>query len=65
MDKTSSLVSDLSGRGVGLDAVRYEAVRLGGSAVLKSEKGVGIQLIVEVDFYDSPLLNSGTVQAAA
>lgn len=38
---TATTVSDLSGRGVGLDAVRAEATRLGGTVALHSRPGRG------------------------
>lgn len=38
---TAAAVSDLSGRGVGLDAVRMTATRLGGSVSLSSRPGSG------------------------
>lgn len=41
-------VGDLSGRGVGLAAVRAEAERLGGSAALANDPGRGMALIVTV-----------------
>ena len=50
---TSETVSDISGRGVGLDAIAYEAGKLGGRAWIKSAKGVGTELFIEV-----PVLNS-------
>lgn len=39
---------DLSGRGVGLAAVRAEAEGLGGSAVLENSPGQGTRLVIEV-----------------
>ena len=53
---TREEVSDLSGRGVGLDAIRHEATQLGGSTWLESEIGKGSTLIVEVPFLESPFL---------
>jgi chemotaxis protein histidine kinase CheA len=46
-------VGELSGRGVGLAAVRAEAQRLGGAAVLISEPGRGTRLRVEVPLLDA------------
>jgi len=46
-------VGELSGRGVGLAAVRAEAQRLGGAADLISEPGRGTRLCVEVPLLDA------------
>ncbi|BAH76361.1 putative sensor histidine kinase [Solidesulfovibrio magneticus RS-1] len=46
-------VGELSGRGVGLAAVRAEAQHLGGAAVLISEPGRGSRLRVEVPLLDA------------
>ena len=51
---TAEAVSDLSGRGVGTDAIRFEAEKLQGKAWIESEKGKGTRFIVEVPLYDSP-----------
>jgi two-component system chemotaxis sensor kinase CheA len=45
---TADVVSDLSGRGVGLDAIAYEAKRLSGRAYVTSQKGKGVEMVVEV-----------------
>jgi two-component system chemotaxis sensor kinase CheA len=45
---SSSTVTDVSGRGVGLDAVQVEAKQLSGRAYVNSKLGLGSQLIVEV-----------------
>ena len=47
---TTSVVTDVSGRGVGLDVVRETAARLRGEATLRSEPGVGatVELCVPV-----------------
>lgn len=39
-------VSEVSGRGVGLDAIKYEASKLGGNAWLQSELGMGTTLMI-------------------
>jgi signal transduction histidine kinase len=39
-------VSELSGRGIGLDVVRYEARRLGGDVSIRSELGKGAEISV-------------------
>ena len=52
---TAEAVSDLSGRGVGTDAIRFEAEKLQGKAWIESEKGKGTRFIVEVPLYDSPI----------
>ncbi|OFZ10820.1 MAG: hypothetical protein A2Z20_01325 [Bdellovibrionales bacterium RBG_16_40_8] len=41
-------VGEFSGRGIGMNAIREEAERLGGKAWVESEKGKGTQLIIEV-----------------
>ena len=38
----------MSGRGVGLDAIKFEAERLKGKAWVESELGKGTRLFVEV-----------------
>ncbi len=45
---TSKAVTDVSGRGVGLDVVREGVQRLGGEVVLNTERGVGttIELVI-------------------
>jgi two-component system chemotaxis sensor kinase CheA len=43
---TKQEVSDVSGRGVGLDAVRYEAKRIGGQVWVESESGKGSRLVM-------------------
>ncbi|MGE3517947.1 MAG: response regulator [Vicinamibacterales bacterium] len=45
---TAKAVSDLSGRGVGLDAVREMAKSVGGTARLSSRRGQGITLSMEL-----------------
>ena len=40
--------TDMSGRGVGLDAIKFEAERLKGKAWVESELGKGTKLFVEV-----------------
>lgn len=55
---TKDAVTDLSGRGVGLDALRHEAQKLGGKAWLESVKGKGTKIIVEVPLYDMPFARS-------
>jgi two-component system chemotaxis sensor kinase CheA len=39
-------VTELSGRGIGLDVVRYEAQQLGGDLSIKSELGEGTEITV-------------------
>ena len=55
---TASSISDLSGRGVGLDAVRTEIARLGGSVAIESRIGEGtsINLRLPVSFAMTQLL---------
>src|SRR6185436_4634055 len=45
---TRTEVSETSGRGVGLEAVRAEVDRLGGSIALESEPGAGCRWLVRV-----------------
>ncbi len=48
---TNDVVTDLSGRGVGLEALQYEAKAMGGKAMLESEPGIGTTLIVDVPYH--------------
>lgn len=41
-------IGDFSGRGVGLDAIRFEAERLGGKAWVESKLGQGTELHIQV-----------------
>jgi two-component system chemotaxis sensor kinase CheA len=50
---TRDEVSDLSGRGVGLDAVQYEVERLGGRVWIETRTGIGSKVITEI-----PLIKS-------
>ena len=43
--------TDMSGRGVGLDAIKFEAERLKGKAWVESKKNKGSKLFVEVPLY--------------
>ena len=45
---TAERVTDLSGRGVGLDAARHRVSTLGGRIVLESERGVGSRARIEL-----------------
>ena len=49
---TKEELSDISGRGVGLDAVKSEVEKLGGSISVHSRVGEGTLFIIEL-----PLLN--------
>ncbi len=55
---TKEGVSDLSGRGVGLEALKYEATKLGGTAWVESKVGAGTKLYVEIPLYESPIYRS-------
>ncbi len=57
---TKEQVTETSGRGVGMDAIRYEATALGGKAWVESELGKGHTLIVEV-----PYLTKAPIKKAA
>lgn len=50
---TASAVTEFSGRGVGLDAVRVEVERLGGSISVRSELGRGSAFIIELPLDES------------
>ena len=54
---TAESVSELSGRGVGTDAVMHEAQKLGGRAWVKSQLGRGTSFYIEVPNLDSVLLS--------
>jgi type IV pili sensor histidine kinase/response regulator len=45
---TASLITELSGRGVGLDIVRLQVERLQGSIRIETELGVGTQFILSI-----------------
>jgi len=47
---TKDRVTETSGRGVGLDAIKHEALLLGGNARIESYFGAGSTLIVEVPY---------------
>ncbi|MGZ3805815.1 MAG: ATP-binding protein [Pseudobdellovibrionaceae bacterium] len=47
---TKETITQTSGRGVGMDAIKYEAQQLGGSVWIESEPGKGSTLIVEVPY---------------
>ena len=60
--------TDMSGRGVGLDAIKFEAERLKGKAWVESVLGKGTRLFVEVSYSrgkENPLVNTSgqTVQS--
>lgn len=54
---TTENVSELSGRGVGTDAVMHEAQKLGGRAWVKSQVGRGTSFFIEVPNLDNVLLS--------
>lgn len=45
---TAAVVSDVSGRGVGMDVVKRNIRELGGSIEIKSEQGVGSKIIIRL-----------------
>ncbi len=49
---TQENVSEISGRGVGLDAVKYQAEKLGGSTWVETELGKWTQFFIEVPIID-------------
>jgi two-component system, chemotaxis family, sensor kinase CheA len=50
---TASAVTEFSGRGVGLDAVKYEVERLGGTIDVRSDIGRGTAFIIELPLDES------------
>lgn len=50
---TKEQATDVSGRGVGLDAILYQAKQLGGHAFVESVLTKGNKLCVEVPFYET------------
>lgn len=56
---TKQQVTELSGRGVGLAAVKQECLNLGGDVIVKSVPGQGTTFVIEVpDSYDELIDNS-------
>ena len=49
---TKTEVTELSGRGVGLDAVKVEAERMGGSVAVQSELGKGSRFVFKLPYRD-------------
>ena len=47
---TAEQVSEISGRGIGMDIIAFEVKSLGGQAWVESEKGVGTQLCISVPY---------------
>ncbi len=43
---TASIVSDISGRGVGMDVVRKNIEKLGGTVAISSQKGIGTTITI-------------------
>lgn len=61
---TKQHVSELSGRGVGLAAVKQECLNLGGDVTVKSKVGAGTSFVLEFpDSYDE-LINNSTRKAS-
>ncbi|MNL22458.1 Chemotaxis protein CheA [compost metagenome] len=50
---TKEQVTETSGRGVGMDAIKIAAEELDGHAWVESEKGKGTSLFVEVPYYQT------------
>lgn len=50
---TREVVTETSGRGVGMDAIRSAALNLGGECYVKSQPGHGTELFVIVPYYKS------------
>lgn len=53
-------VGDFSGRGIGMDAVKTEVIKLGGNIHVESELGKGTKLFIEI-----PLIQSENIKCAA
>lgn len=47
---TRENITDISGRGVGMDAILFAAKKLGGTALVKSQLGKGTELFIKVPF---------------
>ncbi|MEK2688295.1 ATP-binding protein [Bdellovibrio sp. GT3] len=60
---TREQVTETSGRGVGMDAIKYAAENLGGVVSVTSENGKGTSLLVEVP-YITELLPAKKIKAA-
>ncbi len=52
---TRDEVTETSGRGVGMDAIRFAAEKLGGQVYVKSSIGKGTELYIEVPYITAPL----------
>jgi two-component system chemotaxis sensor kinase CheA len=65
---TAGSVTEVAGRGIGLDLVREVAVRLGGEATVRTEAGCGttVELVVPVSLssVDALLVEAGGIVAA-
>ncbi|MFN7824077.1 MAG: ATP-binding protein [Pseudobdellovibrionaceae bacterium] len=61
---TKELVTELSGRGVGMDAIRAEAQALGGEASVQSVIGSGTKLTLRVPYFRSLSRKSKNLQSA-
>jgi two-component system chemotaxis sensor kinase CheA len=44
---TASEVTDVSGRGVGMDCIKAEVESLGGTISIASARGVGTKIVIE------------------
>lgn len=53
---TTSAVTEFSGHGVGLDAVKAEVERLGGTIDVRSDLGLGTAFIIELPFDNSGIV---------
>lgn len=51
---TQGQVTPLSGRGVGLDAIKYEATKIGGKVWIESRIGVGTELKIQLPLIRNP-----------
>jgi len=50
---TKDQVTELSGRGIGMDAIRAEAQALGGTASVRTQLGKGTTLTIQVPYLQS------------
>ena len=48
---TKDAVSDISGRGVGISAVKDDIEKIGGSLVVESKEGAGTKFIITLPLY--------------
>ena len=62
---TAERVTDISGRGVGMDAVRASIQALGGVLSIESEVGVGSRIILKLPLTIAKLESRGSTSSSA